>query len=118
MSVADSYVATLANLKSFLTTNSVDWFTMLPNATTGLMTGYPAPTRRFWNYIKAGCLNQGIPVVDAERVMYKIWQFLYPDGSVTYPAWLQTCMYDGSTHPNSKGFSIFESLFQPIFDQI
>ena len=113
-----AYANSLGTLITYINSLSLDWFTILPHPSTTLINNSPDKLRIYWNYAKWACINAGVPVVDVERVFYKIWQFQNPNQEMSYSAFTGLRMFDGSTHPNTLGFDIFEMLIKPIFDQI
>jgi hypothetical protein len=112
------YTDNFTNVYNYIKSLGIEMFSLMPHAHTTILQNYPIRYRQYWNFAKSDSIKKGLPVIDVEKAIYKIWQYKYPNKEISYLSFVQSLMYDGYAHPNDNGFDIYRTLLEPIFDMI
>lgn len=109
------YLIQHAQIKNYLDSLSTEYFYVIPN---GHKDRLLEPYIRYWDNAKAQIIKDACSYLDIQKVMYKMWQYKYPNKEVGWQTYFASLMYDGACHPNDKGLDFFRILLEPIFDLI
>lgn len=74
------------------------------------------PYVRYWGTAKAEAIKRGHSYLDIQKLLYKSWQFLYPNQEKAWQDYFISLMWDSACHPNDAGTDFFRIMLEPIFD--
>lgn len=107
------YRADLDTLHSYLNGRGIEIYHVIPHLTKTVNDANPQPAKEFYNGIKGYLVEDGRNVFDIENVFRGIWELFY-ENEITYSEFIKILMYDTTTHPNEKGFDVFEAFLRKL----
>lgn len=113
-----NYISGLDKFISYVQSLNIEWFTLLPHASTNLVDNSKEKYRTFWNTAKWELISRNISVIDIEEAFHNLWLEHNPDREISYSKFISNLMYDGTLHGNENAYGIYNSLLRPIFDMI
>lgn len=108
------YQGEWTTLKTYLDTLNIPMLQIIPHLTPTNINNGHASALEYYRGIKGYLLKQeGVEnVLDIEALISLIHNTYYSD--MTYSSFVETLMYDTTTHPNEKGFDVYQAVLERL----
>ena len=101
--------------KTFFNTNNIPVLFVSPHMTTiNASEANFENSKLFHNGVRGYEIDNGAIVYDVMGLILNVWKTYYSEKSL--PDFLAQLMYDGTTHPNEKGFDFYEIMSENILN--